>query len=428
MKKTIQIIALATLCLFLEIAVVAQTTILKIGDKVPDITIDNIRNYKTTKAKLSDFRGKLLILDFWATWCGPCVAMIPKMNGLQKEFGDKIQFLSITYQAEKEAMTFLSRLDKQNSSHSNLPLVFGDKLLKNLFPHQTLPHYVWIDKDGKVVAITGYDAVTADNINTQLTQGGFETLLKTDAISNYDYNDPLFLDPQKANLVRTQSVLTGYIEGLRAASSHNVNSTNAGLKKKITATNLSMVRLFQVAMGKGTGQYTWDKTILEVSDTTKVRNRSSGSKYIEWLSNGNGFCYELILPEKFTDPFAIMEQDLRRYFLNYTATIERKPSEVLVLQKTSSSDLIKTNGGTPSTKIDATGCWLINKNLSVLNRWVDSYLKPVVDETGYDGNVDIELTANMDDLNAINKELSRYHLQYISATREIEFLVIRDKN
>ncbi|MES2875460.1 MAG: redoxin family protein [Bacteroidota bacterium] len=427
MKKTIKIIAMAMLCLFLSGLAYAQTQALNVGDQVPDITINNITNYKTTSAKVSDFKGKLLIIDFWATWCGPCVAMVPKMNALQKDFGDKIQFLSVTYQAQKDVEAFLNRLEKQNSSHSELPVVFGDKQLKALFPHQTLPHYVWIDSEGRVATITGFDAVTSENIKKQLSQGSFETRIKKDVILNYDYSTPLFLDPNKAKLVRTQSVITGYIEGHRAAASYNVNSTNPDLRKKITATNLSMVRLYQVAMSKGTGKYTWDKTILEVSDTTKVRNRSSGSKYREWLSEGNGYCYELILPEKFSDPFAIMEQDLNRYFQNYSATIEKKPAEVLVLQKTSSSDLIKTKGGTPSRRIDATGCWLSNEKLSILNRWVDSYLKPVVDETGYQGNVDITLSADMDDLSAINKELSKYHLQYVTATREIEFLVIRDK-
>ncbi|MGB4400563.1 MAG: TlpA disulfide reductase family protein, partial [Daejeonella sp.] len=96
MKKTIQTIAMATLCLFLSNTALAQTAALKIGDKVPDVTINNISNYKSTSAKLSDFKGKLLILDFWATWCAPCIAMIPKMDSLEKAFEGKVAFLSVT--------------------------------------------------------------------------------------------------------------------------------------------------------------------------------------------------------------------------------------------------------------------------------------------------------------------------------------------
>ncbi len=68
---------------------------IQIGQQVPDLLLTNLHNYRdkqgnlSSSAKISDFKGKLLILDFWATWCSPCVAMIPKMDSLQQEFKDK---------------------------------------------------------------------------------------------------------------------------------------------------------------------------------------------------------------------------------------------------------------------------------------------------------------------------------------------------
>jgi cytochrome oxidase Cu insertion factor (SCO1/SenC/PrrC family) len=56
---------------------------LSIGDKVPDIQFENILNYKSKKAKLSDFKGKLVILDMWSTSCTFCIAAFPKMEELQ---------------------------------------------------------------------------------------------------------------------------------------------------------------------------------------------------------------------------------------------------------------------------------------------------------------------------------------------------------
>jgi thiol-disulfide isomerase/thioredoxin len=88
MKKITIYIVLAMLCL--NFAVMAQNskppTNLKIGDKVPEITISNILNYKdstgkpSTSAKISEFKGKLLILDFWATWCTPCIKYLPELQ------------------------------------------------------------------------------------------------------------------------------------------------------------------------------------------------------------------------------------------------------------------------------------------------------------------------------------------------------------
>ena len=174
MKKTIQIIVLAALCLFLSSAARAQMTPLKIGDLVPDITINNIINYKTTSAKLSDFKGKLLILDFWATWCAPCVSMIPRMDSLQKQFDSKIQFLSITSQNAAVVESFRTKLQKQKNAVYSLPEVLEDKTLRGMFPHSTLPHYVWIDQRGVVREITEFKEVNAQNIEKFLLEGNLE--------------------------------------------------------------------------------------------------------------------------------------------------------------------------------------------------------------------------------------------------------------
>jgi thiol-disulfide isomerase/thioredoxin len=125
--------------------------------------LNNIHNYKKKTAMISDFQGKLLILDFWATWCSPCVAMRPKMEELQQQFNGKIQFLSVTYQKAEEVLPFLEKIQKDKPSI--LPEIMDDKILYRFFPHVYLPHYVWVDQTGKVKAITGFNEVTKSNID-----------------------------------------------------------------------------------------------------------------------------------------------------------------------------------------------------------------------------------------------------------------------
>lgn len=67
-----------------------------IGQLVPDINIGAIRNYEKSTAKISDFKGKLLILDFWNTTCTSCIAAMPEMERLQNKFNDKIQIILVT--------------------------------------------------------------------------------------------------------------------------------------------------------------------------------------------------------------------------------------------------------------------------------------------------------------------------------------------
>lgn len=74
------IFALVALCIILSNpAFAAQGT-------APDFTLNDINGKKTT---LSEFRGKVVLLNFWATWCGPCRAEMPSLNNLYNEFKDK---------------------------------------------------------------------------------------------------------------------------------------------------------------------------------------------------------------------------------------------------------------------------------------------------------------------------------------------------
>jgi thiol-disulfide isomerase/thioredoxin len=67
-----------------------------VGKPAPEIAGDFALNGKPVK--LSDLKGKVVVLDFWAVWCGPCIATIPHLNELQKEFGDKgLEIVGQTY-------------------------------------------------------------------------------------------------------------------------------------------------------------------------------------------------------------------------------------------------------------------------------------------------------------------------------------------
>src|SRR5688572_26528195 len=74
---------------------------LKIGDIVPDIEFLMV-NYSKPTARLSDFKGKVVILDFWATWCGSCIEAFPKIDLAQKEFGDRLQVILVNSRATKD--------------------------------------------------------------------------------------------------------------------------------------------------------------------------------------------------------------------------------------------------------------------------------------------------------------------------------------
>ena len=96
--------------------------------------------------------GKVVVLEFWATTCGPCVAYIPHLNELSDQFKDKpVQFIAVT--DEKESV--INRFLKKTPIHAWLGLGPDGGLGENTpYRVMAIPHTVIIDAHGRVAAIT----------------------------------------------------------------------------------------------------------------------------------------------------------------------------------------------------------------------------------------------------------------------------------
>jgi peroxiredoxin len=111
----------------------------------PALSLKDI-NGKTVK--LSDFSGKVVLLNFWATWCVPCRTEIPDLVKKQDEYQSQgLRIVGITFPPEDaaEVRRFARELK------INYPVVIGTKETKRAFTtSETLPFTVIIDREGKV--------------------------------------------------------------------------------------------------------------------------------------------------------------------------------------------------------------------------------------------------------------------------------------
>ena len=80
--------------------------VLTIGDKAPDISI--AKWMKGDEAKKFD-DGQVYVVEFWATWCGPCLAGMPHISELQHEYGDRVQFIGVSDEETSTVEKFLKR-------------------------------------------------------------------------------------------------------------------------------------------------------------------------------------------------------------------------------------------------------------------------------------------------------------------------------
>jgi thiol-disulfide isomerase/thioredoxin len=107
-----------------------------------------IRDLRGRSLRLSDYKGKVVLLNFWATWCPPCRAEMPDLVKMQKEYGKNgLQVVGITYppQTFREVRQFTRKL------RVNYPIAIGTKETKSLFDQsETLPITIVIDHDGNI--------------------------------------------------------------------------------------------------------------------------------------------------------------------------------------------------------------------------------------------------------------------------------------
>lgn len=414
---------------------------IQIGQQVPDVLLRGLHNYKdgngkaVSSVRISDFKGKLLILDFFATWCSPCIAMIPKMDSLQREFGDKVAFLSVTYQSEKEVLPFLERLEKQQGRKFDLPVVTGDGSLAALFPHVYLPHYVWIDRDGVLRAITSFDKVNRSQLSRVIAGESLEGMSKkSDFRIDFDISRGLFVGGNGGSdsLVRVKSVFSGFAKGMTGSSSKLHREVKTPRHSVVLLSiNQNIKNLFRRAYGEG--KYIPNSRLrVLVRDTSVVTSKLTGNNYVNWLSQ-NGYCYELSMPIAWEGLlFKKMQQDLEFNFPQYLAGFKEIETECLVLVRTDPSISLTAAGEKSFAKFSSMGFELSNKPIVLLIEALQDYYMqhsafPIVNETGLEGQLTFKVDANLSQVSSLNEGLKSAGLALVPKKRKVRMLVISDR-
>ncbi len=117
-----------------------------VGSPAPDFTLENMQGEKVS---LSQLRGKVIIVNFWATWCPPCKAEMPSMETLYQTFKeDDLVLLAIN--VEKDGRKAVTRF-LQESPYSFPILLDSEAQVQNLYGVFQFPESFIIDRNGIVV-------------------------------------------------------------------------------------------------------------------------------------------------------------------------------------------------------------------------------------------------------------------------------------
>ncbi|MBL7702079.1 MAG: TlpA family protein disulfide reductase [Ferruginibacter sp.] len=123
---------------------------LKTGELVPEIELPGKVD---TIIKLSSLKGKVVLIDFWASWCGPCRAANPSVQKLYKKYKDKgFEVFAVSLDVKKELWLKAIRRDGLTYTHVIDSEGWLSKVAERYFVDM-LPTNFLLDKTGKIVAI-----------------------------------------------------------------------------------------------------------------------------------------------------------------------------------------------------------------------------------------------------------------------------------
>lgn len=129
-----------------------STGLLAAPNQVGDIPFDLVgKTLEGDEIKVSDYKGKVVIVSFWASWCGPCKKELPVLAGIQKSATpEKLQVISVNIDEDRQLFKKLVAI----VSNTQMKIVHdGKKKTSKKYGVEGIPHMVIIDEQGKVAAV-----------------------------------------------------------------------------------------------------------------------------------------------------------------------------------------------------------------------------------------------------------------------------------
>ena len=358
-----------------------------IGQTAPELNIEKYLQAPEGEKSLSALKGKVVVLEFWATWCAPCVAEIPHLNQLSEEFRDKqVQFISITDEGEDVVAPFLKR--QEMKSWIGLDT---DRSAFEAYGVKGIPRTFLINQKGIIATSLHPVGLSSDMIKKVINGEKIELpkLPKPKTVKN-EGTDPIF----KILIAPTEK------EGGRSSS-----KISKGYKQQ-EAESRTLHQILSMAYGVPTTRIIGPEKLLESRYEISVRLPTNQ--------------FELLFQQALTASLQLRVSNQKKSVEVFVLTAGEDSAEKLKPTVMGSSGSM-TSGGRGKIKT-------MNGEISRLAQSLEYVLERIVENgTGIEGKYDWELTYDEDDPNSVLAALKeQLGLRIRKEQREIEFLVVND--
>ncbi|MET7000332.1 redoxin domain-containing protein [Chitinophaga defluvii] len=379
---------------------------LQMNAKIPDWPSFRVIQHANPTIRIEAIKDKVIILDFFTTYCTNCIESLPKLQALQDKMKQQVEIIIVTPQDKATIEKFFktNKLVKENKVR--LPIIYSDTTLIKSFPFLGVPHVAWIYKE-KVQAITHSDFITQKNIGELYSKGNIKLPRKND-----------FMDATTL----TNSSLIGSV----ALSRYKDGVPQTGLKfefdsltqfRKTSFYNMSVAGAYTSIFFhmQKTNFLIANRVVWEVSDSSKYEHPTESGNPNEWMVN-NAICYERYdtVRRSEKEQASLLLKDLNN-FLGMEVSWGKKVRKCTVIQQNgppAKSENMPKEG--MNVEGSAPLCFFLDYS---------GKFAIAVDESGFKGKM---ILPDYNNLAELNKHLSFYGLKAIEAEREVDVLIFRE--
>lgn len=379
MKRIIYLLLLALLIISCK----KEMHPVEVGQTVPDFSFDRVIDEEVTTLKLKDLKGKTVILEYWSTWCRPCIPALQKLDSLKSIFGENLEVIAISPQEEERILKFKKRTDYDITYVS-------DTLSQKLFPFRIIPHTVVIGPEGKVRAITDPGEIDAEVIRS---------VMKGEEIALSRKND-FYHDPNRDTQILKEELDPGYTMTLQSYKEQQ----RSGYRYHKDQERVNGVSLWN------TGIFKMYQVLFHIPSVHRIIFEEGISFDDFPYEPDHLYNLEISTSAEYRDHWEEMGANFLNAYFEYNGKIVKDtlPAYELVVTQ----DIL-----TPSEKKESTFTFTGPKfegeaiPINSLVEYLENFTgKPVVDRTGLNGTYDIKFEWGFDDPASLNNAIRGYGL------------------
>lgn len=381
------------------------------GDIVKDLKFSNVINSEVKNFNIADYFGKIVILEFWATWCAPCIPSMDHINSIQEKYYKDIEVIAITYDTPERINKYVKNKPSSIKFVSDL-----DERYNKFFPHNGIPHTVIIGKNNELLAITSPEELTSNVVATLVAENKFignEKITLTNG--GFDYTKDYFPPGETTNeRFMLQPALKN---GMPTTRNFNKGEYK---DRRVTFINMSILNIIKFAYDLSSDNS------YELIGITKQELKSKR------------YCLDIIVT-KGKNIKDFMRANLENAFPEVTLSKKAGNIEVLELQKHLENSL-NLDKGTATNSASNYGVTRLNSyhktNVTIddftndyLNKFISPiFNKPIVNTTNIVGRYNIDFEFQLEDSKSFKRELGKLGLRLTPVTRRGDVLVIKSQN